>query len=112
MLLINKVYNKRSTLILLKTCLSSHLIRDMNNSGLTNGEFLLCSFLINGYKHSDVCNVMLCNNDQGHVQQCFSYIVAVSFLDGGNRINPQTTQVTDKLMLYRVRTHTFSGDMH
>ena len=55
---------------------------------------------------------MLCNSDQGHVQQCFSYIVAVSFLDGGNRINPQTTQVTDKLMLYRVRTHTFSGDMH
>jgi hypothetical protein len=68
MLLINKVYNKRSTLILLKTCLSSHLIRDMNNSGLTNGEFLLCSFLINGYKHSDVCNVMLCNSDQGHVK--------------------------------------------
>jgi len=60
--------------------------------------------------HSDVCNVMLCNSDQGHLQQCFSYIVAVSFLDGGNRRNPP--QVTDQLMLYRVRTHTFSVDRH
>jgi hypothetical protein len=33
----------------LRTCLSPHLIRVMNKSGLTNGELLLCSFLINGY---------------------------------------------------------------
>ena len=63
-----------------------------------------------------------------HFQQYFSYIVAVSFISGGNqsaRRKPLTTdlpQVTDKLLSHNVvsstplqseiRTHSASGDRH
>ena len=48
-----------------------------------------------------ICLFVLLNGVQCHYQQYFSYIVAVSFICGGNRRNPEKTtdlsQVTDKL---------------
>ena len=47
-----------------------------------------------------VCLFVLFNGVQCHFQQYFSYIVAVSFICGGNRRNPEKTDKLYHIMLY------------
>ena len=60
---------------------------------------------------------------QPHFQQYFSFIIAVSFISGGNRSTwrkPPTCRKSNKLLSHntvhlsmsRIQTHNFSGDRH